>query len=483
MKAWRPRGPMRLRTQLYLWLLGPMLLLTLAGAWLSHASARDMARAAAERTLLGSARMIGEAIAAEEDLRAELPPAALENLETAVGDRVYYRADHPQRGLLLGFADFPRYNAALPAEQWHGFETSLQGEPVHVVAFAQPVYPFERGSAVIVQVATTQRAERALVSQLWLRSLWPPGLLLVAVAVLGWVWVKVALAPVTRISEQLQAHAVESTGRFDGGDVPGELRPLVRAIDGLTDRIAAFVAERGRFIANAAHQLKTPLTVLNTQVTVGLRADEPGAKQQALSAIYDTAQRCIRLIHQLLTLSASDHRMQSPPQASEVDLRDVVREVLEDLAEPAHGKNIDLGAGDWPASQVSVRGVPLLLREMVANLVDNAIRYAPEGGTVSVSVRATSAGVVLTVEDNGPGIPPAERQHVFERFYRLPDAGSHDGSGLGLAIVREIAIACDASITLEDRPDGGPGLVVRVCWPVPSHTPTVAAPQSGGSRE
>jgi two-component system sensor histidine kinase TctE len=424
-----------------------------------------MARAAVERTLLGSARMIGEAIAAEEDpLHAELPPAALENLETGAGDRVYYRADHPARGLLLGFADFPRYRGTLAADRWQGFETTLQGEPVHVVAFAQPVFPFDPGSAMVVQVATTQRAERALVWQLWMRSLWPPALLLGAVAVLGWIWVRVALAPVTRISEQLQAHAVESTGRFDGGHVPRELQPLVRAIDGLTDRIAAFVAERGRFIANAAHQLKTPLTVLNTQVTVGLRAEEPGAKQQALGAIYETVQRCIRLIHQLLTLSASDHRMQVAPAPSQVDLREVVREVLEDLAEAAHCKAIDLGTGDWPPSPATVRGVPLLLREMVANLVDNAIRYTPAGGTVSVSVQVLQAEVALVVEDTGPGIPAAEKQQVFERFYRLPDAGTQDGSGLGLAIVREIAAASDAAVSLEERPDGKSGLVARVRW-------------------
>jgi two-component system sensor histidine kinase TctE len=465
MKPWQPRRPMRLRTQLYLLLLGPMLLLTLASAWLAHDSARDMARAAVERTLLGSARMIGEAIAAEEDpLHAELPPAALENLETGAGDRVYYRADHPARGLLLGFADFPRYRGTLAADHWQGFEATLQGEPVHVVAFAQPVFPFDPGSAMVVQVATTQRAERALVWQLWMRSLWPPALLLGAVAVLGWIWVRVALAPVTRISEQLQAHAVESTGRFDGGHVPRELQPLVRAIDGLTDRIAAFVAERGRFIANAAHQLKTPLTVLNTQVTVGLRAEEPGAKQQALGAIYETVQRCIRLIHQLLTLSASDHRMQVAPAPSQVDLREVVREVLEDLAEAAHCKAIDLGTGDWPPSPATVRGVPLLLREMVANLVDNAIRYTPAGGTVSVSVQVLQAEVALVVEDTGPGIPAAEKQQVFERFYRLPDAGTQDGSGLGLAIVREIAAASDAAVSLEERPDGKSGLVARVRW-------------------
>jgi two-component system sensor histidine kinase TctE len=465
MKPWQPRRPMRLRTQLYLLLLGPMLLLTLASAWLAHDSARDMARAAVERTLLGSARMIGEAIAAEEDpLHAELPPAALENLETGAGDRVYYRADHPARGLLLGFADFPRYRGTLAADRWQGFEATLQGEPVHVVAFAQPVFPFDPGSAMVVQVATTQRAERALVWQLWMRSLWPPALLLGAVAVLGWIWVRVALAPVTRISEQLQAHAVESTGRFDGGHVPRELQPLVRAIDGLTDRIAAFVAERGRFIANAAHQLKTPLTVLNTQVTVGLRAEEPGAKQQALGAIYETVQRCIRLIHQLLTLSASDHRMQVAPAPSQVDLREVVREVLEDLAEAAHCKAIDLGTGDWPPSPATVRGVPLLLREMVANLVDNAIRYTPAGGTVSVSVQVLQAEVALVVEDTGPGIPAAEKQQVFERFYRLPDAGTQDGSGLGLAIVREIAAASDAAVSLEERPDGKSGLVARVRW-------------------
>jgi two-component system sensor histidine kinase TctE len=316
----------------------------------------------------------------------------------------------------------------------------------------------------IVQVAVTQRGLDALARRIWLRSVWPQAALLAAVALLGWFWVRVALRPVTRISAQVRNRELESSAPIAADDAPQELRPLVQAINDYIERIGQYVGERGRFISNAAHQLKTPITVLNTQITVGLRSEGPEPKQQALAGSYQTVQHCIRLIHQLLTLSSAEHTLVPRIEPTVVPLGDVVREVLEDFAERAHGKNIDLGLGA-ETEDAQVRGVPLMLRELVANLVDNALRYTPEEGTVTVSVLRRDGEVWLEVEDSGPGIPAAERERVFERFYRLADTAHEEGSGLGLAIVREIAMASGARIELQDRADGSPGLLVRVVFP------------------
>jgi two-component system sensor histidine kinase TctE len=458
------RKTLSLKAQLYIWLLVPMLALMAASSWLAYASALEMAHTVFDRMLLGSARMIGESIGIEEDqLRAELPPAALENLQTGESDLVYYRVDAPGEGLLVGASAFPRYEHALVAEEWRSFDTRFHGEPLRALAFAQPVYPFSPSSTAVIQVATTQRAQNALARRIWLRSVWPQALLLLAVATLGWFWVRIALAPVTRISAEVRRHRLESDELIAVDHAPPELRPLVRAINDYILRISQFVSERGRFISNAAHQLKTPITVLNTQITVGLRSGEGEQKQRALLGGYQTVQHCSRLIHQLLTLSSTDHTLVPPISPSPVRLVDLAREVLVDLAELAHHKDIDLGLASGNGTPIA-QGVPLLLRELIANLVDNAIRYTPEGGTVTVSLHNDEGGVRLEVEDSGPGIPVHERERVFERFYRLAETATQEGSGLGLAIVREIAMSCGAQVRLLDRPGSSGGLLVRVVF-------------------
>ena len=463
---WPRGGPqtLSLKAQLYIWLLVPMLALMAASSWLAYASALEMAHTVFDRMLLGSARMIGESIGIEDgQLRAELPPAALENLQAGEGDRVYYRVDAPGEGLLAGASAFPRYGGALAAEEWRSFDTRFHGEPLRVLAFAQPVYPFSPSSTVVIQVATTQQGQDALAWRVWLRSVWPQALLLVAVAAFGWFWVRIALAPVTRISAQVRQHRLESSELIAVDHAPPELRPLVRAINDYTARISQFISERSRFISNAAHQLKTPITVLNTQLTVGLRSGEGDQKQLALLGGYQTVQHCSRLIHQLLTLSSTEHTLVPPSVPSPVRLVDVAREVIVEFAELAHRKDIDLGlvAGDGVPS---VQAVPLLMRELIANLVDNAIRYTPEGGTVTLSLHDDEGGVRLEVEDSGPGIPAHERERVFERFYRVAETATQEGSGLGLAIVREIAMSCGAQVQLLDRPCNAGGLLVRVVF-------------------
>jgi two-component system sensor histidine kinase TctE len=225
-------------------------------------------------------------------------------------------------------------------------------------------------------------------------------------------------------------------------------------------RLDEHMAAHGRFVAYASHQLRTALSVLNTQVSFALRNEDAAVRQDALQAIRDGVRDGIRLVNQLLTLFMAEAAAHAEDRQTEVDLAEVVKRVLEEHAASAQAKEIDLGFEQRGGALV--RGAPSMLHELVANLVDNGIRYAPRGGVVTAAIDGGDQRVTLRIEDNGPGIPAEQRERVFERFYRLHDDGP-GGSGLGLPIVREIAAASRASVQLSDPPRGT-GLVVSVVF-------------------
>ena len=226
-------------------------------------------------------------------------------------------------------------------------------------------------------------------------------------------------------------------------------------------KLEEHVTAHSRFIANAAHQLRTPLTLLNTQATYALRRTDLQDKDHALRAIHDSLGQSIRMVHQLLTLSAAESSAKRDSRPSAIDLAELVPGVLETEAALAESKNIDLGF-EHAGGSATVFASQAMLRELVANLVDNALRYTPAGGIVTASVIASEAEVELRIEDNGPGIPREERDRVFERFCRLRE-DECDGCGLGLSIVREIAAAWNARVELSEG-RSGKGLLATVTF-------------------
>jgi two-component system sensor histidine kinase TctE len=268
------------------------------------------------------------------------------------------------------------------------------------------------------------------------------------------------LAPLIRLRD-----AVRSPRRsdLDPVEVPGaqnEIRPLIDALNAYMERVRAQMAAQRRFIANAAHQLRTPLALLSTQASYALRETVPDARQEALVALQASSGKLARLAEQLLTLSRAEPGSRRP-RADRIDMTEAARHVLETQAPAAIARNIDLGLEE--TGPVPVIGDGTMLREMIVNLVDNALRYSSAGGSVTVRLAAVDGEAVLTVADDGPGIPPDERAHVFERFYRI--AGStEEGSGLGLAIVREVVENAGGRVILGDSATGG--LVVEVRLPL-----------------
>lgn len=465
-----------LRVQLLVWLLVPLALFVTFNIWFTYTNAIAMATLVQDRMLLGSARIIGEQLRYEDDVvQAMIPPAALELFQSDSRDHVYYRIVAANGVLLSGQPDLPDPPQILHSEEAHYFNLLFRGEMVRVVAFAQPVFAAPEQGSVLIEVAQTLRSHGKLSDQIWQRAVQQQVAMLLLMVLLVLFGLRYGLAPMMRLRDQVRLRGTNVVEPLDTAAVPRELAPLVDAINDYAQRLNEHMSAQGRFIANASHQLRTPLTVLNTQVDYGLRSPDIQGKDDALQAINGSVRHGIRLVNQLLTLSTAEARTGRPLRQVGVNLVDVVQRVLEELASIATARNIDLGC-NFQCDIALVRAGVSMPHELVSNLVDNALRYTPVGGVVTVNVEVASDSVILRVEDNGPGVPEAEREHVFERFYRLQENRS-DGSGLGLSIVREIALASAAKVRLSG-PIKTHGLIVTVVFPL-VQTPNALAPADG----
>lgn len=312
-----------------------------------------------------------------------------------------------------------------------------------------------------IQVAQPTSTRQKLAAEMALRSLLPFAVLIPALAVLIWVVVGRGLAPLHRVADALRQRSPDAMQALPDDNLPPEIRPLVAALNTLLAQLAMALAAQRAFVADAAHELRTPLAALKLQLQLAERADTPAARQTAIAKLHERLDRATHLVAQLLTLARQEPRMATRKFAT-VNLAELARQVVADRSPLAERRNIDLGvAAD--AGEVSTQGDADSLRILLGNLVDNAIRYTPPGGRVDVNVQSVDGQPVLSVLDNGPGIPIEERERVFDRFYRREGSGV-TGSGLGLAIVQNIAEQHGAVVALTDNPEGA-GLRVEVRFP------------------
>jgi two-component system sensor histidine kinase TctE len=263
-----------------------------------------------------------------------------------------------------------------------------------------------------------------------------------------------------RLKNEVETRALSDLSDVDQALVHKEVRPLVAAMNAAMGRMQGLIASQRRFIADASHQLRTPLAVLKTQAELALREDDPAAMRAIVRSIAGTTDSAIHLANRLLTMARIEH---GGAQGAPVSLAAVAHQVGLELALPAVQKGIDLALDTEPGADTTVIGQELLLHELVSNLADNAIRYTPPGGSVQLRLRRENGGVLLEVLDSGPGIAPAEREKVLTPFYRVQSAleANPGGTGLGLAIVRDIAALHGAALTLDTAQDGR-GLKVGV---------------------
>lgn len=453
-----------IRSHLLAWVLLPLVSAVALDAAITRDNALTIATVVQDRLLVGAARVIAEQLRFEDGgVRQHIPPSALALFAAGSADRVYYRVSTSAGLLLAGYDDLGAPAQPLLPETPHYFDTRMRGQPLRAVALWQPVVGEPHGQPVLVVVAQTLRGHGQMASSLWGHAVGQQLLILALATVLILLGLRRGLRPLLALRDAVLARRPNAIQPLPADpSAPAELAPLVDAINHYMARLETHAGTQEVFIQNAAHQLRTPLTLLNTQLSFALRTPDSGQRDESLAAMRRTVQQAIRLVHQLLTLSAAQAQA-STPTPSQAALNEVAQQVLEDLAAQAQAKRIDIGLELLSAGPWSVAMHPVTLRELLTNLVDNALRYTPVGGIVTLRLESLPQQLLLTVEDNGPGIDPALRERVFERFFRIDDRDS-DGCGLGLAIVREYARQCGASLSLE-TPAGGAGLAVRVALP------------------
>ena len=370
-------------------------------------------------------------------LRAGLPPSAAvggigsadQNFEfvvqvwTADGERIFESADRaalPQIAV-LGFAD-----------------VQARGTTYRVYSM--------QARGLVIQVAQDMAVRRQMAGALALRTVMPVGLMAPILMLVVWWVVSRSLAPVARVRTQVAARQADDLSPVNESGLPEEVRPLVHELNLLFERVRhAFEAQK-HFVADAAHELRSPLAALKLQVQGLQRAHDEATREVAVGRLTAGIDRATRLVEQMLALARHEASVASGTAATPVDLAELARLAISDVVAAAQARQIDIGVYEASATAV-VTGHAEALRMLLRNLLDNAVKYTPEGGRVDLRITAEDGGVALVVEDSGPGLPAEERERVLDRFYRA-GASQASGSGLGLAIVKSIADLHGASVTL-----------------------------------
>jgi len=355
---------------------------------------------------------------------------------TADGRIIYpprLRTDLPARAL-LGLAD-----VVVDGKTWRTFSVATNDR--------------------VIQVAQPLQIRQRLAAGAALRSIVPLLFIAPAMALVVWWLAAQTLAPLRRLADGLRARDEQSLLPLPTSGLPDEVSPLVSALNGLLQRLGNALGAQRAFVADAAHELRSPLTALKLQMQLLQRAPDADARAQAAQALNAGIDRAGRLVEQLLTLARAEPGAAAPAHES-VDLSSVVRSALAETVPFAasRGTTVELFA-DAP---VRVQGNMPALTALARNLADNAVRYSPPGSRVELRVFMDSGVPVLQVDDAGPGIAPAERERVFDRFYRHA-AGDEAGTGLGLAIVRSVAERHGAVVELGESSLGGLRVRVRFC--------------------
>lgn len=459
-----------LRNQLLRWLLIPLVILVAVNSVSVYNNALEAADLAYDRSLLASTRALAERVSIKNGkVVADVPYVALDSFETDTLGRIFYKVSGLQGETVSGFDDLPPVPANVPRSEAYPalvrfYHADYNGEPVRIAALLQPVYDDSMRGIALIQVGETLDARRGLSRKILFDTLLRQAVMLLAVASLVWFAVRLVLRPLMRLKMEVETRDLKDLSDVDPALVHKEVRPLVAAMNGTMARMQNLIASQRRFIADASHQLRTPLTVLKTQAELALRENDAVAMRAIVQSIAATTDSTVHLANRLLTLARIEHGSEATSMAP-VSLPGIVRQVGLDLALPAVQKRIDLSLEAPPESVID--GQAHMLHELVSNLVDNAIRYTPVGGQVVLRVLAMDdGGTLLEVEDSGAGIAEAEREKVFRPFYRSTSSleTNQGGTGLGLTIVRDIASLHRASIVLAEG-NGGRGLKVSIVFP------------------
>ena len=459
-----------LRRTLLIVLLPGMLLVVCAQLWLTWRTAVDAANAAYDRSLLGAIKSIDANISTESGgLSVELPYPMLEFFELTASGDVHYRVATEDGLVEIGNADLPPPLRPLATGMPQFNETSYFGDPVRLGSYARvldrPLAGQPAPQRVVIQVAESLRAREQFIRTLVLQALARDVVLVVVAGVLLVVAIGWAVNPLARLHNEVRSRSPQDMTPIAYTGIPADVQPLIEAINHHVERTRRLTEGRRRFIDDASHQLRTPLTTLTTQLGFALREPDPAKLRDALAALKAQLDETIRQTNQMLMLARADTvEVTFEP----VDILALAGEVTRVWWAEARARDIDLGL-DAANGPVLVSAHAGLLKEALSNLLHNAIRYTSSGGHVTVHVGASDGEARLTVVDNGPGIPEAELPRAGERFFRASTA-NQPGSGLGLAIVRSIAERHGGRLELRNGQDGR-GLAASIVLPLAEARP------------
>ncbi|MBK5539610.1 sensor histidine kinase N-terminal domain-containing protein [Pseudomonas sp. TH05] len=455
--------PSSLRWRL-LWNLALLLVVLMLASGLSaYWNGREAADTAYDRTLLASARTIAAGLSQRDgSLSANVPYVALDTFAYDSAGRIYYQVNDIHQQLISGYENLPGPPPGTPRTDDYPalarfYDASYLGQNVRVVSLLKAVSEPNMNGMAEIRVAETDEARETMARSLMADTLLRLGMLAIGALVLVWFAVSAALRPLERLRSAVEERQPDDLRPLPLVEVQRELWPLVRALNHFTERLRGQFERQAQFIADAAHELRTPLAALKARLELGQRATDPQTWRATLESAAQGTDRLTHLANQLLSLARIENGARAIAEggAQSLDLSQLARELGMAMAPLAHARGVALALeADEP---VWLRGEPSLLNELLSNLVDNALAHTPPGGNVILRV---SPPGVLEVEDDGPGIPLEDRDRVFERFYRRNQQVA--GSGLGLAIVGEICRAHLAQISLHDGAQRG--LKVRVSF-------------------
>ena len=420
-----------------------------------------------DKALYRTALALADQVSLEElGLQVTLPQVAKDLLQFDEDDDVYFRIVGPTGDLIVTHTDLPLPKVYPKDDKFLYYDSALNAEKLRVVVYALPriagFAPNTDNNKVYVMVGETLKKRTLMANEILLSMLLPQLLIVLLVGALLFFGIKRGLLPLDRLKTELSQRNINDLSPVNHRKLPTELQPLLNAFNDLLVRVGNTMAKQQRFISDAAHQLKTPLAGLKTQAELALREKQPAKITHALGQINQASGNLSHLVNQLLSLTKVEPDGAVFVTFEIVNLGQLAQKVASDWVTVARQKSIDLGFSDNSRNvltqglliqDVLIQGNDVLLRELMNNLIDNAIRYTPAGGSITVGVKVDNATPVFYVQDSGIGIPAENQPFVFERFYRVLGT-QQEGCGLGLAIVQEIAERHGATVSVTSEGEG-----------------------------
>lgn len=461
------------------WMLVPLLLLWPMSIAITYLVAKSIANHPFDRALDDHVTVLAQQVKeVNGKVVAQLPGSARDILRADDVDNVYFQILGPNGEYIDGDRDLPvppAEEVTLPTGSVQFHNSALRGTEIRIAY----VYVDLRGtrnvpaaikqhSMALVQVGETLDKRAHLANEIIKGVILPQFIILPIALALVWFALSRGLSPLAELQQRIRARRPDDLSPIESGQVPEEISPLVRSLNDMLERLSQSIEMQKRFIADAAHQMKTPLAGMRMQSELAMRETSQSEIHRSLEQLSKSSETATRLVNQLLALARAENQTPETKPFVPLELSELARNVVQEWVQSSFTHRIDLGF-EQPGHPIMVLGNPVMLRELLSNLIDNALRYTPPGGSVTVRVRTNTVEeqAILEVEDTGPGIPSAERAHVFERFYRI--LGSNvEGSGLGLSIVREIAQQHGAHVDIFNNPHSHepkfPGCVFRVAF-------------------